>query len=382
MSSEEPAGLRRADQPARPRGSQRFTPRDSHREPDVAAPHAAGAAADKADKQSAVPHEEAQVRGRGRHATKPSEVPKAGWLDIVSRTKQQLNEDNLTIVAAGVAFYGFVAVVPALAATISIYGLVADPAQVGDQLMAMASIVPNEVLPMLREQMLRITENTQAAGLGAIVGVLLALYSANNATKALLSGLNIAYDETEKRGFFRLTLIAMVLTLAGIIAAILAVGLVAVLPSVLEHLHITKGVETLLSWIRWPILLGGFVSALAVVYRFGPCRRDARWAWVSWGAVVATVLWLLGSGLFSLYVSRFGSYDKTYGPLGAVVVFLMWLFISALAVLVGAEFNSEMERQTLKDTTEGTPRPLGQRHATSADTVGPTRDEMHPPKKQ
>ena len=321
-------------------------------------------------------------RGRGRNAVRPTQVPKAGWLDILARTKQQLGEDNLTIVAAGVAFYGFVAVVPALAALVAIYGLIADPSQVTDQLTAMASIVPSEAMPMLHEQMIRITSNHRAAGISAIIGVLIALYSSANATKALISGLNIAYDETEKRGFLKLTAIAMIVTVGGIIAAALAIGLVAVLPSVLKWLSPLKGLEILLNVVRWPILVGGFMAALAVLYRYGPCRNDAKWNWVSPGAIVAAVLWLLGSAAFSIYVAKFASYDKTYGPLGAVVIFLMWLYISALTVLIGAEFNSELERQTKRDTTEGPEKPLGARGATSADTVGPTREEMRAPRKQ
>ena len=326
--------------------------------------------------------QDAHDQGRGRNARKPSEVPKEGWLDILARTKQQVGEDNLSIVAAGVGFYGFVAVVPSLAALVSIYGLVADPSSVGEQIASLASVLPNEVLPMIQEQMLRITTDNQAAGIGAVVGVLLAIYSSASATKALITGLNIAYDETEHRSFFKLNLVAIILTLGGILGAILAIGLVAVLPSVLERLHITGQVELLLNIARWPILVGGFMAALAVVYRYGPCRRDAQWRWVSPGAVLAGTLWLIGSGAFSLYVSQFASYDKTYGPLGTVVVFMMWLFISALTVLIGAEFNSEMERQTKRDTTDGAEKPLGERGATSADTVGPSRDEMRPPKKQ
>lgn len=333
------------------------------------------------DKPRARP-EDAHQPGRGRNAEKPTEVPKAGWLDILARTKQQLGEDNLTIVAAGVAFYGFVAVVPALAATIAIYGLVADPSRVADQVAALATVLPGEVLPLLREQMQRITANHGAAGIGAIVGVLLAIYSSASATKALLTGLNIAYDETEKRSFIKLTLVAIVLTLGGILAAALAIGLVAVLPPLLARMHLGGGVELMLNIVRWPLLLGGFLTSLAVLYRYGPCRENAKWRWVTPGAIVAATLWIIGSAAFSLYVSKFASYDKTYGPLGAVVVFLMWLYISALTVLVGAEFNSEMERQTKRDTTDSPEKPLGQRGATSADTVGPARGEMPPPEKK
>lgn len=332
-------------------------------------------AGEDADKPTASPAD-ANERGRGRNADKPTEIPKQGWLDVLSRTKQQLTDDNLSIVAAGVAFYGFVAVVPALAATVAIYGLVADPHQVTEQITALARVVPGDALPLLRDQMIRITANDQAAGIGAILGVLLAIYSSANATKALISGLNIAYDETEKRGFIKLSFIAMVLTVGAIVGAVLAVGLVAVLPTVLSHLPLGGSIETLLNVLRWPLLLGGFMAGLAVMFRYGPCRRDAKWSWVSPGAILATVLWLIGSALFSLYVSKVGSYDKTYGPLGAVVVFLMWLYISAFVVLIGAELNSELERQTKRDTTDEPEKPLGQRGAKSADTVGPPRHKM------
>lgn len=328
------------------------------------------------------PGHELHEHGRGRHAKTPGDVPAPGWLDILARTKQQLGEDNLTIVSAGVAFYAFVSVVPALVVVIALYGLISDPAKIADQITALAAVVPEEAVPLLREQMTRITSNNQAAGISAIVAILIAIYSSANATKALISGLNIAYDEEEKRGFFRLSGIAIILTVGGIVAAVVAVSLVAVMPSVLERLNITQGVETLLNWLRWPVLVGGFMAALAVLYRFGPSRHNAKWKWVTVGASLAAVLWLIGSGAFALYVAKLGSYDKTYGPLGAVVVFMMWLYLTALSVLIGAEFNSEMERQTVKDTTTGEPKPLGERGATSADTVGPSREELREPRKK
>jgi membrane protein len=328
------------------------------------------------------PAHDASERGRGRNADKPTDVPPQGWLDVLMRTKQQLGEDNLTIVSAGVAFYGFVAVVPALIALVAIYGLIADPAQVASQVEALATVLPGEVLPLLREQMERITSNDNAAGIGAIVGVLLAIYSSANAMKALITGLNIAYDETEKRGFIKLSLVAIILTLGAIIGAALAVGLVAILPSILQRLNIPGGVELLLNLVRWPLLVGGFLGSLAVLYRYGPSRNNAQWRWVTPGALVAAGLWLLGSLAFSIYVSKFASYDKTYGPLGAVVVFLMWLYISALTVLIGAELNAELERQTKRDTTEDPEKPMGTRGANAADTLGPSREEMRPPQKK
>lgn len=319
--------------------------------------------------------------GRGRHADKPSELPKQGWLDVLSRTVSQISADNLSIVAAGVAFYAFVAIVPALAAMIAIYGLVSNPSDVMQHIESMGRVLPRDVMPILHDQMTRITQNTGSASLSALLGVLIAIYSSANATKALISGLNIAYGDTEKRNFLKLSLLALMLTVGLILGAILAVGLVAVLPAVLNFLHLGGTAETMLNILRWPLLLGGFITALAMMYRFGPCRERARWRWVTWGAVVAAVLWVLASGAFSLYVSKFGSYDKTYGSLGAVVVFLMWLYLSAFAVLIGAELNAEMERQTAKDTTRGEPEPLGERGAHAADTVGPAR-ERKPPKQK
>lgn len=310
--------------------------------------------------------------GRGRHADAPTDVPPRGWIDILTRTKQQLAEDNLSIVAAGVAFYGFVAVVPALAAVIGLYALVADPAQISAHISALAQVVPREVMPLLEEQMSRIASDERAAGLSLAFGLLLAIYSSSRATVALITGLNIAYDEREKRGFIRLNLTALALTLFAIVGALIAVGLVAVLPAALSHLPISTNAETLLGWLRWPVLFIGFLTALTVIYRFAPSRDEPQWKWASSGAAVATTLWVAGSLAFSLYVSRFGSYDQTYGSLGAIVVFLFWLFLSAFTVLIGAELNSEMERQTVKDTTSGAPEPLGQRGAQAADTVGPS----------
>ena len=332
-------------------------------------------------KPLAPPHELHQ-RGRGRNAEEPTQVPARGWLDVLARTKQQITEDNLSIAAAGVAFYGFVAVVPALAALVAIYGLISDPANVAAQVEYLARVLPGEVLPLLQEQMTRITSNQQAAGIGALVGFAFALYSSANATKALITGLNIAYDETERRGFFKLTAIAFVLTIGAILGAVLAVALVAVLPSVLAHLHVGLRADLLLNLLRWPVLVGGFMAALAVMYRFGPCRNGAQWKWVSPGAIVASLLWLLASAAFSYYVSHFASYDKTYGPLGTVVIFMMWLFLSAFVVLLGAELNAEAERQTKKDTTEPPDKPLGERGARAADTVGPSREELRATRKQ
>ena len=334
------------------------------------------------EKPEVSPPQADQESGRGRHADAPTEVPAKGWVDILVRTKDQIAADNLSVVAAGVGFFAFVAVVPALASIIALYALISDPAQVRDHIASLAQVVPPQVMPLLEEQMTRIAGDQQAAGWSFIVGLALAFYSSSRAVIAMITGLNIAYDEAEKRSFIKLNLVAFALTGFVVVGALLAIGLVAVLPSVLSALPVSGNLETLLNWLRWPVLVGGFMVALTVMYRYAPSRNEPQWRWVSAGAFAATLLWVAGSAAFSFYVSQFGSYDKTYGSLGAIVVFLMWLFLSAFAILLGAELNSEMERQTLEDTTDAPEEPLGQRGAEAADTVGPARDSKGSKKRQ
>jgi membrane protein len=315
----------------------------------------------------------AEPRGveRGRGARRPGELPAAGWRDILWRVKSQMTEDNLSLVAAGVAFYALLALFPGIAAAVSIYGLVVDPQTVAEQMSAMSQVLPQESRGIIEEQLTRVTASgSTALGFGAIVGVLLALWSANKGTQALITALNIVYDEREKRGFVRLYAISLALTLGIILFLIVCLAAIAVLPALVGSLGLPEVVRQLATWLRWPILGIAFVSALAVLYRYAPSRREARWRWVSSGAVLATIGWLIGSGLFSWYVSNFGSYNETYGSLGAVAVLMMWFWLSALIVLLGAELNAEMEHQTERDTTRGHEKPLGRRGAYVADTVG------------
>jgi len=312
-------------------------------------------------------------QGRGRSADSPTQVPPRGWFDILKRTFKQLNEDNLSIVAGGVAFYAFLAIVPAMGALIGLYGLLADPAQVTSHLNSLEQIVPAEALPLLQEQLTRIAQDQPSAGWSALVGFAIALFSSIKGTKALMQGLNIAYDESERRGIVKLHAVAILLTLGGILGVILMVALVAIIPAIIELIHLPQTLEGVMAWLRWPVLIVLFVGVLAALYRFGPSRDAPRWRWLSWGAVTGAIVWLGGSAAFSLYVSSFGNYDKTYGSLGAVVVFLLWLYLSAYAILLGAELNSEAERQTEKDTTAGSEQPIGTRNAYAADTVGPAQ---------
>jgi membrane protein len=302
-------------------------------------------------------------------------VPARGWRDVLWRTWRQLSEDNLSIVAAGVAFFAFLAVVPAMGAMIAIYALVADPAEIPSHLDTLQRVVPAEAMPLLRDQLTRMAGNQPAAGWSAVLALILTLVSSLKGTKALMQGLNIAYDERERRGMVKLHLTALVLTLGAIIGIAAMVALVAVIPVLLKFLHLPEDTAETLGWLRWPVIAAAFLCALAIVYRFGPSRDAPRWRWVSSGALAGVLIWLGGSAVFSFYVQSFGNFDATYGSLGAVVVFLLWLQLSAFVVLLGAELNSESERQTAQDTTQGQPEPMGHRKAFAADTVGPAKPE-------
>jgi membrane protein len=309
--------------------------------------------------------------GRGREAERPREIPKPGWRDVLMRTKSELNRDNVGLVAAGVAFYALLAIFPAIAAVISVYGLVADPADVERQMSSLLQVIPQEAAGILRQQMENIaSQPTTGLGFGVLFGVLLAIWSASKGTKALMQGLNIANDEEESRGFFKLNATALGLTAGGIVFAAIALGLIAVLPALLGNLGLPSVVQTAVSLLRWPLLLVAVMVGLGVAYRYGPSRDKPQWRWLSWGAGIATAAWLVGSILFSVYVSNFGSYGETYGSVGAVVVLMMWFYLSAYVALLGAELNAEMERQTRRDTTVGTSEPMGRRDAHAADTLG------------
>lgn len=308
---------------------------------------------------------------RGRMAGKPSEIPKRGWWDILLRVKDEASADNLGIIAAGVAFQALFALFPMLAAIISIYGLVADPASVESQLQSLGGLLPAEAQGILAEQLKSLT-STSSAGLsfGLALSVLLALWGATRGVKAVMDSLNIVYDEPEKRGFFRYNLTALAITTGAVLFAILALILVAIAPAVLNFLGLTGSwVSLLIKGLRWPVLGLIALIGLAAIYRYAPSRAEPQWKWVSWGAVMAVALWLVGSALFSWYVSSFGDFNKTYGSVGAVIILLTWFYLSAYIVLIGAELNAEMEHQTARDTTTGPEEPMGRRQARMADTV-------------
>ena len=310
---------------------------------------------------------------RGRSADKPKDIPKRGWKDILWRTKEEMKKDNLSIVSAGVAFYIFLGLIPALGALISIWGLVADPATIQGQIDSMGAFLPAAVIEMLDQQMTRIAGESTGATLGAIVGILLALWSGAKAMKAIIMALNITYEENETRSFIRLNLTALGLTLAGIVGFMLAIGIIVGLPFVLNHIGLDGTASAIVKIVRWPLLALFAMLGLGVIYRYGPDRDPARWRWITWGAFLATLAWLAVSAGFSFYVSNFGNYNKTYGSLGAVVIVLLWFLLSAYIALLGAELNAEMEHQTKKDTTKGPDQPRGQRRAFVADHIGESK---------
>jgi membrane protein len=307
---------------------------------------------------------------RRRHAASPAEITLRDWWTIAKRVFQQINDHRILTEAAGVTFYSLLALFPALGALISLYGLVADPATVADQLNTVTDFVPAGGMDILHDQLKRLTSTHNGTlSFGAVFGLLFALWSANGGTKSLFDALNIVYDEKEKRSYFRKTLLSLCLTLSSLVFLIIAMAAVVALPVVLNFIGLSVVGEMLLRWMRWPILLVIITFLLAVLYRYGPSRTAARWRWVSWGGAIAAVLWVLISVAFSWYVSNFGSYNKTYGSLGAAIGFMTWIWISSIVVLIGAEIDAEMEHQTEADTTVGQDKPMGQRGATKADQL-------------
>jgi len=308
----------------------------------------------------------------GHDARMPSEIPARGWWAIAKRVAGSVSKDRLLTEAAAITFYALLALFPALAALVSLYGLFANPATISDNLDAISGVVPGGGMQIITDQVHSLASNGgKALGFGAVLGIATSLWSANQATKALFDALNVVYGETEKRGFLLRTTVTLAFTVGGIVFVLLAMAAVVAVPVVLNVVGLGSVADLLLRLLRWPVLFIALAALLACIYRFGPSRERARWHWVTWGGGFAAVAWVLGSVAFSYYVSHFGSYDKTYGSLGAAVGFLTWIWLSATVVLMGGELNAEMEHQTARDTTTGPERSLGSRGAAKADAVAP-----------
>ncbi len=313
-------------------------------------------------------HFEATDPGRGRLARAPAAIPARGWRDILWRTWLEVVADNLPSVAGGVTFYALLAIFPAVGAFVSLYGLFADVATVRAQLNDLAAVVPRDVLTLIGDQMMAIaTKKDAGLSVAFVVSLLLSLWTANAGVSALFDGLNITYDETEKRNFVVRRMITYGFTAAVVAFTALVSGVLVAVPIWLKNLGLMG------SWLvpfRWVVLTALVACAFAVLYRFGPSRKQARWRWVRWGAAFAAVAWVGGSLGFSWYVNHLAHYDATYGSLGAAVGFMMWIWVSVMVVLIGAELNAEIEHQTAQDSTTGAPLPMGTRGAAMADTVG------------
>ena len=323
----------------------------------------------------------------GIHAEKPTDIPWRGWKQIVKRAWAENKADNMPIIAGGVAFFGFLSIFPALIAALSLYGLVATPDTVAQQVEDLSAQLPDAAAEIIETQLNAIVANSGSAlTVGLIISILAALWSASGGVGNLITAVNLAYDEVETRTFVKLKLMSLGLVLGSIVFVLITFSLVAVVPAVLDALPLGVVGTILAQVVRWVLLLAVFAGALAVLYRVAPDRDAPRFSWVSLGAVVVTVVWAIVSVGFSLYVDNFGSYDKTYGAIAGVIVLMLWLYLTCYLVLLGAEINAEAEHQTARDTTTGTPKPMGTRDAEMADTLPespePRKGDDDPTRKQ
>ena len=307
---------------------------------------------------------------RGRAAESPTEMTQSGWKDIAVRVYLEFNKDRVLAVAAGVTFYTLLSLFPAIAALVTCYGLFADVNAINDHLAQLHAVLPSGAVELIGDQVKRIAaKGSGSLSITFFSSLLLSIWSANAAMKAMFDALNVVYEEEEKRNFFWLNLRSLTFTIGALLFIIIALNAIVVVPVMLNFMGLGS-TAWLLAALRWPAILIVLLGGLSVLYRFGPSREHARWRWVGVGSVVASLLWLVASLLFSWYVANFGTYNETYGSLGAVIGFMTWIWISSTIVLLGGEINAELEHQTGRDTTTGPPLPMGARRARMADTVG------------
>jgi membrane protein len=321
--------------------------------------------------QAQLPPGEMMAQDKGRTAASPWAMPRRAWIMVLKRTWSETSADNMGLVAAGVAFYGFLAIVPMMAALVLLYGLVADADTVLRHIEGLARLLPSYAADFIGGQLLEVvTASDGKKGLGLLLALAIAVFGARNGVGAIITALNIAYEETETRSFIRVTLLALTITAGAILlAAVAAVAIAALgyLESLLPTMpDLVIGAGKVLSYAA--LTLGGAAGA-ATLYKFGPDRDDPRWIWLTPGSLVAAIGWLMLSLGFGVYLSNFSDYSATYGSLSAIVVMLTWLYLSSYVLLLGAELNSELEHQTARDTTEGVAKPLGARDAWVADHV-------------
>jgi membrane protein len=308
---------------------------------------------------------------RGQAATTPIEIPGPGWKDILLRVYHDISENRILLIAAGVTFYLILAIFPGIAALVSIYGLFVDPHSMVSHLDMVASVAPGGAVDVLRDQLTRLgQQNGTALGISFVIGLSISLWTATSGVKAIVDALNVVYGEEEKRGFIKLNAIALVFTVGTIVFVLLTLAGVVAVPVALNYVPLPGITSVILKIARWPTLFVLVAFALSVLYRYAPSRAEPQWRWITWGSVLATIIWLGASVLFSWYAANFGSYNKTYGSLGAIIGFMTWIWLSIIVVLVGAQLNAEIEHQTARQSTSGPSKPLGARGAKMADTIG------------
>ena len=319
-----------------------------------------------AERIAANPH----ARRLGRMANHPASIPWAGWKQVLRRTVNEVITDRVSLSAAGCAFYATLALFPAISMLVSIYGLVFDPATVEPQLATLRDLLPPSAFELISNRVHQLVSKPGGAlTFSLVISTVLALWSSATGTKAILGALNLAYEERERRNFIRYQLTAFGITLGGIVAAVIGLSALVLLPVITKFLYLSAYAAWLTRVASLLALMAFVPLALSLLYRFGPSRRHASWRWITPGSAIATVIWVLASVLFSAYVEHVASYDATYGPLGAVIGIMMWFYVTAFVVLFGAELNAELELQTICDSTEGGPRPIGARGAYVADHV-------------
>lgn len=309
-------------------------------------------------------------RTDGGDARRPQDIPGRGWVAVGQRVLIEIKEDHVSLLAAGVAFKALLALFPALIAAVSTWGLVASPEEIEAQITDFTAALPDNAASLIEDQLAAVTTgSTGQLGTALIVSIVIALWAASGGVAGLVEGTSAAYDQPDERSFPVKRGIALLLTVGAIAFVLVTFGIIAILPPVLDAAGLGAGATLAIQIVQWPLLALLGWAAIAVVYRVGPDRRHAKLRWVTWGAAIATVVWLLGSAGFTIYVNTFGNYEETYGAIAGVIVLMLWLYLSSFAVLLGAEINSELERQTRVDSTVGDDRPIGSREAAPADST-------------
>lgn len=321
-----------------------------------------------------MPQENAEP-GRGRDAESPGEIPAKGLRDVFWRVVDAVIVDRVTLIAAGVTYFLLLSLFPALGALVALYGFVADPTTIMGHIGFLASIFPPGSFDLILDQLTSLTQQKPSAlSFAFVTGLVIALWSANSGMKALFDAMNVAYQEAEKRSFVRLNLLSLAFTFGALLIAIVLIAAIGLVPAALAYFWLDRWQELLARFARWPFILVFVGCGIAVIYRYGPSREQAKVRWLSWGVVFSTILWLAASIMFSFYLENFANYNATYGTLGALIGLMVWLWISVIILIVGAELNAELEHQTVRDSTTGPPEPMGARGAFVADTVGKAAD--------